>query len=75
MPESKAQVQLSFAPLVKRAAPSVVNVYGTHVEKRAANRGAMDEFLRRFFGDASPNCRRSGRSARSARASSSTPRG
>ena len=55
VPESKAQVQLSFAPLVKRAAPSVVNVYGTHVEKRAANRGAMDEFLRRFFGDAGPN--------------------
>ncbi|WP_425463367.1 DegQ family serine endoprotease [Methylobacterium terricola] len=55
LPESKAQVQLSFAPLVKRAAPSVVNVYGTHVEKRAGNRGAMDEFLRRFFGDAGPN--------------------
>ncbi|GJD49483.1 Periplasmic serine endoprotease DegP [Methylobacterium crusticola] len=54
LPDSKAQVQLSFAPLVKRAAPSVVNVYGTHVEKRAANRGAMDEFLRRFFGDAGP---------------------
>ncbi|RVU15327.1 DegQ family serine endoprotease [Methylobacterium oryzihabitans] len=54
LPESKAQVQLSFAPLVKRAAPSVVNVYGTHVERRAAGRGAMDEFLRRFFGDAGP---------------------
>jgi Do/DeqQ family serine protease len=49
-PESRAQVQLSFAPIAKRAAPSVVNVYGTHVDKRS-NRSAMDEFLRRFFGD------------------------
>ena len=36
--------------MVKRAAPSVVNVYGVHVDKRP-NRSAMDEFLRRFFGD------------------------
>ncbi|MBY0294574.1 MAG: DegQ family serine endoprotease [Methylobacterium sp.] len=54
LPESRGQVQLSFAPLVRRAAPSVVNVYGAHVEKRAGNRSAMDEFLRRFFGDAGP---------------------
>lgn len=50
-PQSKGQVQLSFAPVVKRAAPSVVNVYASHVEKRSATRGAMDEFMRRFFGE------------------------
>ncbi|MGY2048139.1 DegQ family serine endoprotease [Methylobacterium sp. JK268] len=54
LPESRGQVQLSFAPLVRKAAPSVVNVYGAHVEKRSANRNAMDEFLRRFFGESGP---------------------
>ncbi len=49
-PDSRGQVQLSFAPIVRRAAPSVVNVYGVHVDKRP-NRSAMDEFLRRFFGE------------------------
>ena len=50
VPESRAQVQLSFAPVVKRAAPTVVNVYGARNERRAQNSG-MDEFLRRFFGE------------------------
>ena len=50
MPLSRTDIQLSFAPVVKRAAPSVVNVYGVHVDKRP-NRSAMDEFLHRFFGD------------------------
>jgi Do/DeqQ family serine protease len=49
-PESRAQVQLSFAPIVKRTAPAVVNVYGARQEEQRQNRG-MDEFLRRFFGD------------------------
>ncbi|HEX8416782.1 MAG TPA: serine protease, partial [Methylobacterium sp.] len=50
-PQSKAQVQLSFAPVVKRAAPSVVNVYASQVEKRGPSRSAMEEFMRRFFGE------------------------
>jgi Do/DeqQ family serine protease len=50
-PQSKGQVQLSFAPVVKRAAPSVVNVYASHVETRGQSRSAMDEFMRRFFGE------------------------
>jgi Do/DeqQ family serine protease len=50
-PQSKGQVQLSFAPVVKRAAPSVVNVYASHVEPRGQSRSAMDEFMRRFFGE------------------------
>ena len=50
-PGSKAEVQLSFAPVVKRAAPSVVNVYASHIDKRPnARTSAMDEFMRRFFG-------------------------
>lgn len=54
-PETRPQVQLSFAPVVKIAAGSVVNVYGARVEKTRRPAG-MDEFFRRFFGDdASPN--------------------
>ena len=52
VPLSRGEVQLSFAPVVKRAAPSVVNVYASHVEKRSTARAsAMDEFMRRFFGE------------------------
>ncbi|MCJ2077054.1 Do family serine endopeptidase [Methylobacterium sp. E-016] len=50
-PTGKGEVQLSFAPVVKRAAPSVVNVYASHIDKRPnARTSAMDEFMRRFFG-------------------------
>ena len=50
VPESRAQAQLSFAPIVKQAAPAVVNVFAARHDKRAQNPG-MDEFLRRFFGE------------------------
>ncbi|MGA0596045.1 Do family serine endopeptidase [Enterovirga sp. CN4-39] len=49
-PESRAQVQLSFSPVVKTAAPAVVNVYGARVERTRRSAG-MDDFFRRFFGD------------------------
>jgi len=54
VPTSRAEVQLSFAPVVRRAAPSVVNVYASHVEKRSARASAMEEFMRRFFGQDAP---------------------
>jgi Do/DeqQ family serine protease len=50
VPENGAQVRLSFAPVVKRAAPAVVNVYGARTERRPRQQ-AMDEFFRRFFGE------------------------
>ena len=53
VPDTKPQVQFSFAPIVKRAAPSVVNVYGSQVDRRGGNRAAMEEFMRRFFGEGS----------------------
>jgi len=34
VPESKAQVQLSFAPIVRQTAGSVVNVYAKRSERR-----------------------------------------
>ncbi|MCE4224214.1 DegQ family serine endoprotease [Methylobacterium sp. C25] len=53
-PLSKGEIQLSFAPIVKKAAPSVVNVYASHVEKRNSRSSAMAEFMRRFFGEDGP---------------------
>ncbi|MBM6596067.1 DegQ family serine endoprotease [Microvirga pudoricolor] len=50
VPESKAQVQLSFAPIVRQTAPAVVNVYASRSERRQQN-AYMDEFFRRFFGE------------------------
>jgi Do/DeqQ family serine protease len=50
VPDSKVQVQLSFAPLVKKAAPAVVNVYGARREQRARNPFMDDPFFREFFG-------------------------
>jgi Do/DeqQ family serine protease len=49
-PETKAQAQLSFAPLVKQAAPAVVNVYGARREQRPRNSFMDDPFFREFFG-------------------------
>lgn len=51
VPETREQVMLSFAPLVKRTAAAVVNVYGARVEKRPQNPFMDDPFFRRFFGD------------------------
>ncbi|MBM3597850.1 MAG: DegQ family serine endoprotease [Alphaproteobacteria bacterium] len=54
-PQSREQVTLSFAPLVKRAAPAVVNVYTKKkVQQRAASPLMDDPFFRRFFGDQQP---------------------
>ncbi len=49
-PQSAPQVQLSYAPIVKRAAPAVVNVYSRRVVKRAATPFANDPFFGRLFG-------------------------
>ncbi|MGO4405078.1 DegQ family serine endoprotease [Bosea sp. RAF48] len=51
VPDSREQISLSFAPLVKRTAVAVVNVYGARVEKRPQNALMDDPFFRRFFGD------------------------
>ena len=49
VPSSAAELQLSFAPVVKRVAPAVVNVYAA---KTVENRNPLfeDPFFRRFFG-------------------------
>lgn len=49
VPDSSAQVQLSFAPIVRKTTGAVVNVYATRTDRR--QNAAMEEFFRRFFGD------------------------
>jgi Do/DeqQ family serine protease len=49
-PQSPAQVRLSFAPVVKKAAPAVVNVYASRVETMPRNPLFDDPIFRRFFG-------------------------
>ncbi len=47
VPENREQVRLSFAPVVKRVAPAVVNI------RTRSQQGGLygDPFYRRFFGD------------------------
>ncbi|GGK23116.1 DegQ family serine endoprotease [Salinarimonas ramus] len=49
VPESAAHIQLTFAPLVRDAAPAVVNVYGE--SRQRAQSDPREDFFRRFFGD------------------------
>jgi S1-C subfamily serine protease len=51
VPQSAGEMQMSFAPLVKRTAPAVVNVYAQRVSVAQGNRFFEDPFFRRFFGD------------------------
>jgi len=51
VPDSAAAMQLSFAPVVKRTAPAVVNVYAQRIAVAQGNRFFDDPFFRRFFGD------------------------
>jgi Do/DeqQ family serine protease len=51
IPESRQQVTMSFAPVVQRTTPAVVNVYGMRAERRGRNPFMDDPFFRRFFGD------------------------
>ena len=49
-PDSRSQMQMSFSPLVKQAAPAVVNVYGARREQKPRNSFMDDPFFREFFG-------------------------
>ena len=51
VPASKAEVQLSFAPVVKSSAPAVVNVYAKVIVPQKQNGLLSDPFFREFFGD------------------------
>ncbi|MDF1779497.1 MAG: DegQ family serine endoprotease [Rhizobiaceae bacterium] len=52
-PPSQAVLQYSFAPLVKSAAPAVVNVYAERMVRQQSPFGG-DPFFERFFGQQMP---------------------
>ena len=56
VPDSMGQVQLTFAPIVKRVAPSVVNVYARSIVRQQVNPLFADPLFQQFFG-ASPQFR------------------
>jgi len=51
VPESMVQVKQSFAPVVKRVAPAVVNVYVSRKVAQVVSPFANDPFFSRLFGD------------------------
>jgi Do/DeqQ family serine protease len=53
VPTSMGQLALSFAPVVKRVAPAVVNVYAARVVENQ-NPFMADPFFRQFFGGGVP---------------------
>lgn len=50
VPSSSGEVQLSYAGVVKRVAPAVVNVYSKRVVKERRSPLFNDPFFQRFFG-------------------------
>ena len=50
VPQSPEEVHLSFAPVVKKVRPAVVNVYASRVEETAKNPLFDDPIFRQFFG-------------------------
>jgi Do/DeqQ family serine protease len=51
VPESAAAIKQSFAPVVKRAAPAVINVYVSRKVKQIVSPFADDPFFSRLFGN------------------------
>ncbi len=51
LPTSRAEVTLSFAPVVKKVQPAVVNVYASRTEQIPRNPLFDDPIFRHFFGE------------------------
>jgi len=51
VPRSQGEMLLSFAPVVKRTAPAVVNVYAQRIVASRQEGIGADPFFRRFFGE------------------------
>ena len=49
-PQSRQEITLSFAPVVKKAGPAVVNVYGARRQQQTRHPLFDDPFFREFFG-------------------------
>jgi Do/DeqQ family serine protease len=50
VPKTQAQVELTFAPVVKETSPAVVNVYARRLVAQRDRGPFSDPFFRRFFG-------------------------
>ncbi len=50
VPTSKAQMTMSFSPVVKKTAPAVVNIYTKRVVQQRLNPFMADPFFQQFFG-------------------------
>ncbi len=55
VPRSRGDLTVSYAKVVKLAAPAVVNVYVVQQARRARSPFSDDPFFRRFFGEGSGN--------------------
>ncbi|HLP69881.1 MAG TPA: trypsin-like peptidase domain-containing protein, partial [Rhizobium sp.] len=55
LPRSQAEIQLSFAPLVRETHGAVVNVYAERMVQRRMSPFAGDPFFEQFFGQRMPN--------------------
>ena len=49
VPESRAEIALSFAPVVKKAAPAVVNIYASRIVAQRLSPFAGDPFFSQLF--------------------------
>ena len=57
VPKSQPEIQLSFVPLVKQAAPAVVNIYAKRITQTRRNTFTDDPFFQRFFEGSKPKPR------------------
>ncbi len=55
VPQSRAQISLSFAPLVKQVAPAVVNIYAQRMVRQHTSPLFADPFFQQFFGGELPS--------------------
>ena len=62
VPKSRAEIAYSFAPVVKKAQPAVVNVFASRVERMPSNPFMDDPIFRRFFGGGGPSGRETSQS-------------
>lgn len=51
VPESRAEMTMSFAPVVKKTSPAVVNIYTKRVVKQRVSPFLGDPLFEQFFGD------------------------
>jgi Do/DeqQ family serine protease len=58
VPQSEAEITLSYAPLVRRVAPAVVNIYAKSYRRAERSPLFADPLFERYFGDIFPESAR-----------------